>query len=250
MTYITFIPYCLAILLGVGIFIGIHSQKGFKNPMTATTMLMAFLGAIVYYGHLHPTMENLKREPIKVYKTVPLKTPRIAIGEGSALDVVADADETLEHEVQRKTLTTMEDKDTYPSPDSTDTEGHRIHTRSNEDNIMSPKQGDLQPSDSSEEILDEAEELEALRAEVTADLAETEDLLERGNKMLREALPQMVHYLNSMPLEEQKVTFKQMRIELEKASQGDNNPELMEQAWQLTLDMFIDGGYTGYIPSK
>lgn len=246
----TYSPYGLVILLGAGLLIGFRSQKGLKNPITIATMLVAFLGAIVYYGHLRPIQENLKAEPMKVYKTVPLQKTEGTIGERPGRDVATESDKTLEFDRQDQTPATSEDKEIPSHTSSTGTDTHPQNIVSDEGDVIRSEQEHPQHNHTSEASTDETAEMEALLKEVFEIQAEAEASLERGDRMLKEALPQMVHYLNSMSLEEQHVTFRQMRIELEKAAQGDDNPDLIEQVWQLTLEMFIDGGYTGYIPPK
>lgn len=246
----TYIPYCLVIFLGAGLLIGVRSQKGLKNPMTIATILVAFLGAIVYYGHLHPIQENLKAEPMKIYKAVPLQKTDRTIGEGPVPDVATDSDKTLEHDRQGQTSATTEDKKILSHSDSTGTDAHRQNVVLNEGDIIPPEQENPQHNHTSEVSVDETTEMETFIKEMFEIQAEAEASLVRGERILKEALPQMVHYLNLMSPEEQRVTFRQMRIELEKAAQGDDNPDLIEQVWQLTLEMFIDGGYTGYIPPK
>lgn len=246
----TYIPYCLAILLGAGLLIGVRSQKGLKNPMTIATILVAFLGVIVYYGHLRPIQENLKAEPMKIYKAVPLQTTDRTIGERPVPDVATDSDKTLVRDRQGQTPATTEDKEIPSHSDSTGTNVHRQNVVSNESDVIPPAQENPQHNHAPEVSASETGEMEALLKEVVEIQAEVEASLERGDRLLKEALPQMVHYLNSMSPEEQRVTFRQMRIELEKAAQGDDNPDLIEQVWQLTLEMFIDGGYTGHIPPK
>ena len=246
----TYIPCGLVILLGAGLLIGFRSHKGLKNPMTVTTILVTFLGAIVYYEHLRPIQENLKAEPMKIYKAVPLQTTDRTIGERPVPDVNTDSDKTLVRDRQGQTPVTTENKEIPSHSDSTGTNVHRQNVVSNESDVIRPAQENPQHNHTPEVSASETAEMEALLKEVVEIQAEVEASLERGDRMLKEALPQMVHYLNSMSLEEQHVTFRQMRIELEKAAQGDDNPDLIEQVWQLTLEMFIDGGYTGYIPPK
>jgi hypothetical protein len=243
----TYIPYCLVMLLGAGLLISIRSQKGLKNPMTVTTMLVTFLGAIVYYGHLRPIQENLKAEPVKTYKAAPLKTMDTTIDEQPVPDIATDRDKTL---AQRQTPTAMEDREVPSNLDSTGTRARRQNAVSNESDVIPLEQENEQHNYISEEVVDETAEIEALFKEIVEIQTEAEASLARGDRMLKEALPQMVHYLNSMSPEEQRITFRQMRIELEKAAQGDDNPELIKQVWQLTLEMFIDGGYTGYSSSE
>lgn len=246
----TYIPYCLVIFLGAGLLIGVRSQKGLKNPMTIATMLVMFLGAIVYYGHLRPIQENLKAEPMKIYKAVPLQKTDRTIEEEPVPDVATDSDKTLEHDRQGQTLATIGDKKILSHSDSTGTDAHRQNVVLNEGDIIPPEQENPQHNHTSEVSVDETTEMEAFIKEMFEIQAEAEASLVRGERILKETLPQMVHYLNLMSPEEQRVTFRQMRIELEKAAQGDDNPDLIEQVWQLTLEMFIDGGYTGYIPPK
>ena len=246
----TYIPYCLVILLGAGLLIGVRSQKGLKNPMTIATMLVAFPSAIVYYGHLRPIQENSKAEPMKIYKAVPLQTTDRTIDERPISDVATNSDKTLVRDRQGQTPATTEDKEGPSHSDSTDTDTHRQNIVSNEGDVIPPEQENPRHNHTSEVPVGETSEMEALLKEMVEIQAKAEASLARGKRMLKEALPQMVHYLNSMSPEEQRVTFRQMRIELEKAAQGDDNPELMEEVWQLTLEMFLDGGYTGYTPPK
>ena len=169
---------------------------------------------------------------------------------GPVPDVATDSDKTLEHDRQGQTSATTEDKKIPSHSDSTGTDAHPQNVVLNEGDIIPPEQENPQHNHTSEVSVDETAEMEAFLKEMFEIQAEAEASLVRGERILKEALPQMVHYLNSMSPAEQRVTFRQMRIELEKAAQGDDNPALMEEVWQLTLEMFTDGGYTGYIPPK
>ncbi len=207
--------------------------------------LMAISLSVIIFK-LYPNLLHPKpKEQIKVYKGTVLPRQQEAEREKRATagstGVVTDSDSSTE--TLTKPMPT-EDSSVETLRPPLENEIPASTTQSASD---SPVSSDAEKESTDEEI---REEIRKLAEEAKRIKAEMETALTQGRHTLNQAIPIIVNYLETLPPEEQKEFLKHMYRNLKSSFPPEvqtlvtENPELLEQGWEMTLDLLTEAGYT------
>ena len=191
---------------------------------------------LVAFGVYHLFLrEKTEAPPTKTYSATPAKS--------DTQKQETSADSELLIDSPGETLTDMEVTDAPSDSEMSDSEADNA-TANPEDSVATDS-AQQQTGFTEAEITEVKAEMEAARKT----LAGGEALLERAQQSLDASIPIILEHLNSLSPQEQREFLDQVRNSLrsqltpEVAALVDENPEILEQAWEEYFGMLIEAGY-------
>lgn len=197
---------------------------------SALALLLVAFG--VYHFFLR---EKTEAPPTKTYSATPAKS--------DTQKEKTSADSELQMDSAGETLTDMEATDMFSDSELSGSEGDNA-TANPEDSVATD-------SDSGETGFTEAEPPE-VKAEMEAAekaLAGGDALLEEAQQSLEASVPIILEHLNSLSPQEQRDFLEETRNSLRSqltpkvAELVEENPEILDQAWEQYFGMLIEAGY-------
>ena len=198
-----------------------------------------------FFGHHRPAQEMLNAEPVKIYKAVEPLKPKDQpsnIRETTTSTHVHEEDASL-----TSPISDMENTDTDLNPEQSDLSEN---TKVDRD---TPTSQENEKHKHEEAVSKEAREAsKKLLAEAEKALEEAKQIQKEGLEMIRETMPIVANHLNTLSSKKQIEMLKQLKTTmLSQTSQFP--PELqslieehnvIEEGWQMYLDMLSESGYT------
>lgn len=217
-------------------------------PYIIVILVIIILVGLVFAVLAFHKSNQMKKEPIKVYK--PVHSPQQKASEKVPADrsTVEITDSNSIFGAQTDALPV----ENTPSEDFSDTDFETPEATAqsvSEYSEPSEPNSDQQKDDTNEEARKLAEHLKVKKAEINQMLREAEQLSSQAQNTLNQAAPILVNHLNSLSSQEQSEFLNQVRTQMlsqfppEVRELFDKNPDLEKKAWQNFLDLLQSRGF-------
>ncbi len=223
----------------------LKSNRAFTVFLLAIIILGVGIGFSWYFGHHRPAQEMLNTEPVKIYKAVePLKPNDQPSNTHEATTSVHSHEETTS---PTPLVSDMENTDANLNLEQSDLSNN---TKRSEDLTVSERKEEAEHKHTQSKAEQEASKKLIAEAEIA--LENAKQIQKEGIEMMRKAMPIVANHLNTLSTEEQiemlrqlKTTMSSQVLQFPPEFQSlieENN--VVEEGWQMYLDMLTKAGYT------